>query len=206
MKSRFPYFRWLALIVLITTAGFSTAFAKEDAPEIAVKNLLDNIKKIKTGDPISSKHKKTNHELSIKALTFLDLEEVGRKSLGKYWKNLSMEDQKEFVALLSQLFKKIAFPNSSRFFEGLDIKHRKSKLKKDIATAIIIVTHEKEGEVEIDFVLSKSSGKWKVIEVILDGVSMRNNLRSQFYKIIAQNGYAELARRMSEKLKKQDDQ
>jgi len=40
-----------------------------------------------------------------------------------------------------------------------------------------------------------------VVDVILDGVSMRNNLRSQFYKILKKNDFSELIRRMEKKLK-----
>ena len=67
------------------------------------------------------------------------------------------------------------------------------KVKKDI--------HDKEGEVDIDFWLKQSSNNWFVVDVILDGISMRNNLRSQFYKILKKNDFNELVRRMEKKLK-----
>ncbi|MBI4389642.1 MAG: ABC transporter substrate-binding protein, partial [Nitrospinae bacterium] len=62
--------------------------------------------------------------------------------------------------------------------------------------------HQKEGEVGIDFKLDASDGKRRVYDVVLDGVSMRNNLKSQFYKVIEQNNFAELVRRMKDKLDK----
>jgi len=46
------------------------------------------------------------------------------------------------------------------------------------------VVHEEEGEIGIEFHLMKNLGQWQVVDVDLDEVSMRNNLRSQFYKII----------------------
>jgi len=39
-----------------------------------------------------------------------------------------------------------------------------------------------------------------VVDVILDGVSMRNNLRSQFYRVIKKNNFDELIRKMNKKL------
>ncbi len=65
----------------------------------------------------------------------------------------------------------------------------------------ITIFHEKEGEVDIDFKMKQSAKKWLVVDVILDGVSMRNNLRSQFYKILKKNDFNELVRRMKKKLK-----
>ena len=63
------------------------------------------------------------------------------------------------------------------------------------------VVHKNEGEIEIDFFLKQNSDDWKVVDVHMDGVSMRNNLRSQFYKIIAKENFGELVRRMGKKLK-----
>ena len=39
------------------------------------------------------------------------------------------------------------------------------------------------------------------VDVILDGVSMRTNLRTQFHKVIKKHDYPELLRRMQKKLK-----
>jgi ABC-type transporter MlaC component len=63
------------------------------------------------------------------------------------------------------------------------------------------VVHKEEGEIGIEFHLLKNQGQWQVVDVDLDEVSMRNNLRSQFYKIINKNDYQDLVRRMEEKLK-----
>ena len=48
--------------------------------------------------------------------------------------------------------------------------------------------------------LTLNEDKWQVVDVILDGVSMRNNLRSQFYKVIKKKDYNELIRKMDKKL------
>ena len=63
------------------------------------------------------------------------------------------------------------------------------------------VVHKNEGEIEIDFSLKLNSDDWKIVDVHMDGVSMRNNLRSQFYKIIKKENFGELVRRMEKKLK-----
>ena len=65
----------------------------------------------------------------------------------------------------------------------------------------LTVVHKKEGEVDIDFRMKQSANNWQVVDVILDGVSMRNNLRSQFYKILKKKDFSDLVRRMEKKLK-----
>ncbi|MFQ5673557.1 MAG: phospholipid-binding protein MlaC [Nitrospinales bacterium] len=167
-----------------------------------MKSLLEVIKKIKNGNDLSAEQKKINQKYSALAITKLNIPGVGRRTLGKYWKQRTPQEQRDFLALLSKLFQEVAFPNSGKFFADLQITYGKSRIKKDRAIVPVTVVHKDEGEVDIDFSLAKVNGKWLVVEVVLDGVSMRNNLRSQFYKVIHKNSYQELIRRMNKKLKK----
>ncbi|MBI4382457.1 MAG: ABC transporter substrate-binding protein, partial [Nitrospinae bacterium] len=192
-KSVLPF---LALVLF-----YAPAFAADNpSPQDAVKRLLDTIGKIKTGDGLSAEEKASNQKYGDLAITFLDLKDVSQQTLGKYWKDRTKGEQEDFVQLLSQLFKKVAFPNSARFFADLKSIYGESQVDKNRAVVPMKVVHEKEGEVGIDFKLDSSDGKWRVYDVVLDGVSMRNNLKSQFYKVIEQNNFAELVRRMKDKL------
>jgi ABC-type transporter MlaC component len=76
----------------------------------------------------------------------------------------------------------------------------KTRIKKSKALVPLTVVHQEEGEIAIDFHLYKNGGGWQVTDVDLDEISMRNNLRSQFYKIIDKNDYQDLVRRMEAKL------
>ena len=188
-------------IFMIFGMAFSVVVFAAESPQESVQILLQTIQKIKTRDRVNLEQEKGKSLLSAKALTFLDMGTVGRKTLGKYWGQRSSQEKKDFVVLLSRLFEKIAFPNSAQFFSDLDIHYKKDEVEGDRATVTILVKHEKEGEVEIDFMMHRTQTKWLVVDVILDGVSMRSNLRSQLYKVIAKNDYAELVRRINKKLK-----
>ena len=186
---------WITLILSLPSPGFS------EEPESAVRQLLDSIRMIKDGEDISAKQKKINQKLSDLALARLDITEVSRKTLGHYWENRTPTEQEQFVQLLSKLFVKEAFPNSGKFFAELALVYGKPKMKNASASVPVMVIHQDEGEVEIDFHMLNHSGKWRVVDVDLDGISMRNNLRSKFYKIIGKHDYKELIRRMGSKLK-----
>jgi len=62
------------------------------------------------------------------------------------------------------------------------------------------VSHPKEGQVGIEYKLRKTKGKWMVDDVLLDGVSMATNVRSQVQQVIAKESYQGLVKRMREKL------
>ena len=199
--------RNLKIIALNTLLVFffvmvpSWADVAEKSPEAAVKILLNEIKQIVEGKGLSDDKKAANKKHSDIAVSILKVSEISQKALGKYWKKHSSEQQDQFQKLLGDLFVHVAFPSSAKFFANLDLVYGKSKSKKDMTVVPITVIHDKEGEVDIDFKMKQSAKNWLVVDVILDGVSMRNNLRSQFYKILKTNDFNELIRRMENKLK-----
>lgn len=189
-----------ALFVFLLGAVSSWAEAEKKSPEAAVNILLNEIKQI-VGGGLSDDQKAANKEHSDIAISILKVPEISRKALGKYWARHSREQQGRFQKLLEELFVYVAFPGSAKFFADMDLVYGKSKSKKNTAVVPVTVIHKKEGEVDINFRMEQSGESWLVVDVILDGVSMRNNLRSQFYKILKKNDFDELVRRMEKKLK-----
>ncbi|MZH02117.1 MAG: ABC transporter substrate-binding protein [Nitrospinae bacterium] len=182
--------------VLIIVFSVTPLWAENQGsgPQDSVQQLLGEIRQIK---PESSEE---NQKHSQVALSLLNVPEISRKALGKYWAKRSETEQEKFQDLLGELFIHVAFPSSAKFFAELDLVYGKTREKKAVVVVPLTVVHEKEGEVEIDFHLTQNEKKWKVVDVILDGVSMRNNLRSQFYKLIKKKDFNELLRKMNKKL------
>ncbi len=186
---------WVLIFVLFAAAS------KDASPKDSVEQLLKAIKSIQSGDAVTAEQRKKNRELSDRALDYLDVMEVSKKSLGKHWKKRSDVEKKRFQKLLSELFVYVAFPNSGKFFKDLDVQYAEPEVNKTRALVPMTVVHEEEGEIDIDFFLESRKAGWKVVDVHLDGVSMRNNLRSQFYRVIAEKDFPELIKRMEKKLK-----
>ena len=194
---------WIYLTVFILALfELSPVIAKETSPRNTVEILLNSITNLKTGKPLTPEEVKENDILSYRALALLNIREISRKALGKYWKKRSLTEQKVFVDLLSRMFIKEAFPNSGKFFSALQLIYGQPTINESKANVPLTVVHEKEGEINIDFHLQKYRDQWQVVDVDLDEISMRNNMRSQLYKVISKNNYQELVRRIKAKLSK----
>ena len=194
---------WIYLTVFILALfELSPVIAKEASPRNTVEILLSSITNLKTGKPLTPEEVKENDILSYRALALLNIREISRKALGKYWKKRSLTEQKVFIDLLSRMFIKEAFPNSGKFFSALKLIYGQPTINESKANVPLTVVHEKEGEINIDFHLQKYRDQWQVVDVDLDEISMRNNMRSQLYKVISKNNYQELVRRIKKKLTK----
>jgi|TARA_B100000809_G_scaffold37736_1_gene33010 phospholipid transport system substrate-binding protein len=190
----------LSLMVLtVVFAVPGLLWAESNDPQAAVQELLGEIRQIKKN--LSGQEKADNQKHAHSALVWLNVAEISKKALGKHWAKCSDSEQKRFQALLGELFLHVAFPSSAKFFAELDLVYGKTTEEKQRTVVPLTVVHEKEGEVDINFRLTRTAGNWQVVDVILDGVSMRNNLRSKFYKVITKKGFDELMRKMEKKLK-----
>jgi phospholipid transport system substrate-binding protein len=54
--------------------------------------------------------------------------------------------------------------------------------------------------IPLNYRLLREDGIWKVYDVVIEGVSLVSNYRSQFRRIIHQSSYAELVRRLQNKV------
>lgn len=187
----------MVLTVVFAVPGL--LWAESNDPQAAVQELLGEIRQIKKN--LSGQEKADNQKHAHSALVWLNVAEISKKALGKHWAKRSDSEQKRFQALLGELFLHVAFPSSAKFFAELDLVYGKTTEEKQRTVVPLTVVHEKEGEVDINFRLTRTAGNWQVVDVILDGVSMRNNLRSKFYKVITKKGFDELMRKMENKLK-----
>jgi len=169
-------------------------------PQQAVRSLLETIQQIKEVEGLPPEEAKANRALMDRAVVHLDVPRVSEKTLGRHWEKRSAEERKQFIELLGELFRYVAFPNSAKFFRELEIEYKGNSVEGGTATVPVIVRHPDEGRISIDFVMFERGGKWRVEDVIMDGVSMRTNLRSQFHQVIRKEEFSGLVQRMQGRL------
>ena len=199
--------RWSALcsifvcVLLGSTVGVYVAAESEPPMQLAQRlvRAIISIKPSKDG-PLSTTDQAANATAAKEANAILDIPAVAQRTLGKHWQTRTPAEQQEFIALLEQLFTKVAYPKSAEFFHGLEVNFAKENIAGQRATVKTTVKHPKEGLVSVDYRLVQEGGVWHVQDILLDDVSLATNLQSQFNKIITENSYAELLRRMRDKL------
>jgi len=153
-----------------------------------------------THSALSATEQAANAAWAKEANTILDIPAVAQRTLGKHWQARTPAEQQAFIVLLEQLFTKVAYPKSAEFFHGLEITFAQENITGQRATVKTTVKHPKEGLVAVDYRLVQASSVWRVQDILLDDVSLAAHLQSQFNKIITENSYAELLRRMHDKL------
>jgi phospholipid transport system substrate-binding protein len=63
-----------------------------------------------------------------------------------------------------------------------------------------IVNASKGAGIPVDYKIFRQSGKWEVYDIVIEGVSLVNNYRTQFTQIIRSSSYGDLVRRLRDKV------
>lgn len=133
-----------------------------------------------------------------------DYEEMSRRSLGAPWNTLSEKDKQEFVTLFKTLLTN-SYADKIESYSGEGVQFINERVEKDYAE---VRTKVLTGKVEIplDYRLLNKGTDWRVYDVVVDGVSLVNNYRGQFSKILRSSTHADLVdqlRKKSDKIKAQ---
>ena len=131
-----------------------------------------------------------------------DYLEMSRRSLGASWNQLSDKDKQEFVDLFRTLLTN-TYADRVETYSGDGVKYLNERTEKEYAEVRTKVLSGKT-EIPMDYRLLNKSNDWRVYDVVVDGVSLVNNYRGQFSKILRTSSYPELVdqlRKKSDKLK-----
>lgn len=171
------------------------------APTETVKKLVESVRSYKKETPtLSAQDRTANVQAQKVAEETLAIQELAKNVLGAQWEKIGANEQKNFTQLLVNLFQKVAYPKSAEFFGDLRIEYTNERINGSEAVVETIVSHPKEGQVAIEYQLRQAQGKWVIHDVLLDGVSMVTNVRTQIQQVIAKESYQGLVKRMRDKL------
>lgn len=127
-----------------------------------------------------------------------NFEEMSKRALGQHWKKRSDEEKKEFVGLFTNILKD-AYIGKTDAYSGEKVILMKERVDKEYATVQTKFILNTGSEVVVDYNMLNNSGEWKIYDVIIEGVSLVNNYRSQFNSILIKSTYNELVQRIKEK-------
>jgi phospholipid transport system substrate-binding protein len=125
-----------------------------------------------------------------------DFGEMARRSLGPEWQRRTPEERKEFVKLFIDLLER-AYISAIEDVEA--VRDLREKVDGNYAEVKTRVVDKKGVEFSVDYRLHNVNGQWKVYDVLVENVSLVNNYRDQFNRILTRYSYEELIRRMKAK-------
>jgi phospholipid transport system substrate-binding protein len=134
--------------------------------------------------------------------TIFDFRELSKRTLGREWKKMSAEQQKEFVGLFKQLLQGVYADRLLAYSDQKVIFDKETMLKKGRAEVQSYLQTSDGKKIPLFYRLTNKSGSWKVYDVIIEGVSMVKNYRTQFKQILAKGSHDKLLQVLRDKVNK----
>jgi phospholipid transport system substrate-binding protein len=127
-----------------------------------------------------------------------DFEEMAKRSLGANWRSVSREEQQRFVQLFTDLLEK-SYADQIESYDGEKIAYGREKVEQDNAEVDSKIVTKKGQEIAVNYKLRSAGGDWKVYDVVIENISLVNNYRSQFNRILAKNTFSDLLKKIEAK-------
>lgn len=176
-------------------------------PMDSIKDLDKQVEAYHLGQTLSPQEIADNLRLKQRIIrgTF-DIEELCRQSLDKHWTEITTDQQKHFVDLMTRLLEKKAIFSKEQLHgenKYYQIEYTKEVVAPDKKNATVysrMVVAKRKMDLALTYKLVKKDAGWKIFDIIVDDAELLKNYRFQFDRIIQKGGYDDLVKRMEQKL------
>jgi phospholipid transport system substrate-binding protein len=143
----------------------------------------------------------TSHRTEIRQVAdaLFNFNEMARLTLSRHWSAQSPGAQDEFVRLFTALLERCYLSTIEKNYAGERVTFLGESIDGSYAQVRSRIITDRQVEISIDYRLVDRGDRWEVYDVVLDGVSLVSNYRSQFNSIIRTSSFGELLTRLRNK-------
>lgn len=117
-----------------------------------------------------------------------DMKTIGRFALGRHWRSASDAQKKEYLALFKKMVVEV-YSDRFKEYNGQELKvvSARAEGKADAIVTSKIIPDEGP-DIQIDWRVRFKNGRYKVVDIVVEGVSMALTQRSDFSSVIQRGG------------------
>jgi phospholipid transport system substrate-binding protein len=172
------------------------------APLTAIETQVNKVLAVLRDPALKVESAKKTRRDKVWALIseLFDYTELSKRALGRNWKNLDANQQKEFTDLFSRLLGGVYLDRIMAYSDEKVTFKNETLFNKNYAEVQTVVAAQ-SGDIPIQYSLILKGGNWKVFDVTIEGVSLVRNYRTQFREILQNNKPEHLIEILRKKVK-----
>jgi len=188
----------LAALVVLAVPAFA---AGSKTPEVSARRVAERTVEqvIAVLNESGASEASRRDRIAAIAYEHFDFETMSKLVIARPWRKFTKTERTEFIAEFKTHLARSYGRRLGRY-EGvqLQVVGEVPEQRGDVTVKSEIVGGQFDGAT-IDYRSRAKGGEWLVIDVIIEGVSLVSNFRSQFKPIVARGGAAELLARLKDK-------
>ena len=188
--------RMVAIALTVFVAGVAPAALAGPATD-RLKPEIDRVIATLDNPAFKGESKAGERRQAIRGITdgVFDWTEMAKRALGRHWAGRTPAEQQEFVGLFRDLLERAYIAKIERY-SGEPITFAGELADGDLTTVRTKIFSRQGQEVAIDYRMLREGDRWRVYDVLIEGISLVNNYRTQFDGIIKTSSYEELVKKL----------
>lgn len=186
----------LALLAAVGLAGPALADPQSDA-RVAMQGTIDAVLNVlRSPGADDAARRKQIEEIAKQRFDFTTMSKLVLK---RDWRRFAPPEQQKFVTEFTEYLSASYGTRISRYAnEDVVTLGARAEVNQDVTVQTAIKGGQFDGAT-VDYRMRLIGGKWQVIDVVIEGISLVSNFRSQFAEVIAKGGPQELLKRLEAK-------
>lgn len=188
------------IVPMMAVALLSATQVQAGLPTDQIKTTVDKAMVVLRDPRLKPAAKQTERREQLKQVLFarFNFAEMAKRSLGPNWSRRTAQEQSEFVRLFTDVLER-AYGDIIESYSDAEIVYLAEKVDGGYADVNSKVVTTKGEEYSLNYRVQLVGNEWKVYDVVAENISLVNNYRSQFTRVIAKSSYEELVRRLKDK-------
>ena len=183
--------RWVVGIVML---GLATGTAAAGEPLEKIRETVEAVLAVLEDETLQVPEGRELRRQKLRQAVYqrFGFEEMARRALGRHWRDLSAEQRQEFVGLFSDLLERSYVGKIESAGAGSKVEYTRETIDEDgFASVLSMITNRLDSQIEVEYRLLQRNGNahWEVYDVVIEGVSLINNYRTQFNNVIHRTSY-----------------
>jgi len=184
----------LSALFMLAVASSAAAGPATDQLRVGIDRVLRTL-----ADPVlKGPDRVAERREALREITepMFDWAEMARRALGRHWQTRTDAERQEFVPLFRNLLERTYATRIERY-DGEQITYTGESIEGDQATVRTKILDRTNRELPIDYRMVRGPDRrWLIYDVLVEGVSLVANYRSQFDQIIRTASYERLVEKL----------
>jgi len=192
-----------ALAILLMSLMIFPFSASAQPPLESIQTQVNKVLEVLRDPALKAESAKKTKEEKVWTLIdgVFDYTELSKRTLAQHWRAFTPEQQKEFTQLFGKLLRTVYMDRIMAYTNEKVVFAKATNLSEDTAEVQSeVVTASKS--IPIHYRMISRDGSWKVFDVVVEGISLVQNYRSQFRDILSKQSPQDLLKILREKVKK----
>ena len=190
--------RW---VVGVAVLGLLTGAAGAGEPLDKIRETVEDVLSVLGDETLQAPERRELRRGKLRQAVQqrFGFEEMARRAMGRHWRDLSADQRQEFVALFSDLLERSYVGKIESTGAGSEVAYPKETIDDEgFASVLTVITNRLGSQVEVEYRLLQRGGNtpWVVYDIVIEGVSLINNYRTQFNNIIHRTSYDGLVKQL----------